>query len=79
MAGTASVAELIAELRRLGVGGDAFADAFSRARYGPLGGASVAADDAWRELRRVISVLRGRIGPGRRIRGFLAIRSLRSG
>jgi len=79
VAGTASVAEVTAELRRLGVGGDAFAAAFSRARYGPPEVASIAADDTWRELRRVISILRSRLGPGRRIRGFLALRSLRNG
>ena len=71
VAATASVAELVAELRRLGVGSDAFAAAFSRARYGPPAGAAAAADDTRRELRRVISILRGRLGPGRRIRGFL--------
>jgi len=76
---TASVVELGTELRRLGVGSDAFAAAFSRARYGPPAGARPAADDTLRELRRVISVLRSRIGPGKRIRGFLALRSLRSG
>ncbi len=79
IAATASVTELGAELRRLGVGSDAFAAAFSRARYGPPAGAPAAANDTRRELRRVISILRSRIGPGRRIRGFLAIRSLRSG
>lgn len=76
---TASVAELVAELRRLGVGSDAFAAAFSRARYGPPATARQAADDTRRELRRVVSILRSRLGPGRRIRGFLTLRSLRSG
>ena len=79
VAGTASVAELVVELRSLGVGTDAFAAAFSRARYGPLTGAEGAARDTRRELRRVLSILRARLGPGRRIRGFLAVRSLRSG
>jgi len=79
VAATASVAELAAELRRLGVGSDAFAAAFSRARYGPPAGARAAADDTRRELRRVISILRSRLGPGKRIRGFFALRSLRDG
>ncbi len=79
IAATASVAELRLELKRLGVGSDAFAAAFSRARYGPPAGAQAAANDTRRELQRVISILRSRIGPGRRIRGFLALRSLRGG
>jgi len=79
VAGTASVAELVVELRGLGVGSDAFAAAFSRARYGPLAGAEGAAKDTRRELRRVLSILRSRLGPGRRILGLLAVRSLRSG
>ena len=74
---SASVTELVLELRRLGVGSDAFAAAFSRARYGPPAGAARAADETRRELRRVISLLQGRLGPGRRIRGFLTLRSLR--
>ena len=32
-----------------------------------------------RELARILSLLRTRLGPGRRIRGFLTVRSLRSG
>jgi transglutaminase-like putative cysteine protease len=78
VAGTASVAELAVELRSLGVGSDAFAAAFSRARYGPLAGAAAAADDTRKELRRVLAILRTRLGPRRRIRGFLAVRSLRA-
>jgi transglutaminase-like putative cysteine protease len=78
VAGTASITELVVELRRLGVGSDAFAAAFARARYGPPSGASGAADDTRRELRRVLSMLRTRLGPGRRIRGFLTVRSLRA-
>jgi len=79
VSGAASVAELAAELKRLGVGSDAFAAAFSRARYGPSADTWEAADDTLRELRRLISILRSRIGPGKRIRGFLTVRSLRSG
>jgi transglutaminase-like putative cysteine protease len=79
VAPSASVGDLVVELRRLGVGSDAFAAAFSRARYGPPAGAATAAAETRRELRRVLALLRARIGPGRRIRGFLAVRSLRSG
>lgn len=77
VAGTASVGDLVVELRRLGVGGDAFAAAFTRARYGPPTGAAAAVNDACRELQRVISALRSRLGPGKRIRGFFSLRSLR--
>ena len=73
----APMTELAAELRRLGVASDGFAAAFSRARYGPAAGAAAAADDARRELERVLALLRDRLGPGRRVRGFLALRSLR--
>ena len=73
----APMTELAAELRRLGVASDGFAAAFSRARYGPAAGAAAAADDARRELERVLALLRDRLGPGRRVRGFLAVRSLR--
>ena len=48
---SASVDELVLELRRLGVGSDAFAAAFSRARYGPPAGAARAADETRKELR----------------------------
>jgi transglutaminase-like putative cysteine protease len=78
VSGTASVAELVVELRSLGVGSDAFAAAFARARYGPPADAAGAAEDTRRELRRVLSILRARLGPGRRIRGFFALRSLRA-
>jgi hypothetical protein len=75
---SASVSELGLELRRLGVSSDAFAAAFARARYGPPAGAARAADETRTELRRVISLLRVRLGAGRRVRGFLTVRSLRS-
>lgn len=76
---SASVDELAAELRRLGVASDAFAAAFARARYGPPARAMRAADDTELELRRVLGLLRARLGPGRRWRGFFAVRSLRRG
>ena len=76
---SASVHQLSLELRARGVGTDAFAAAFARARYGPPASAAVAADETRRELGRILSLLRTRLGPGRRIRGFLTVRSLRGG
>lgn len=73
----AGVAALRRELARLGVRADGFAAAFSRARYGPPDAAAIAAADARRELADVLASLRDRLGPGRRARGFLAVRSLR--
>jgi len=65
------------ELAPFGVAADGFARAFARARYGPPPGAAAAAHDAQRELAAVLHALRARLGPGRRLRGFLALRSLR--
>lgn len=73
------MSQLVVELRALGVGSDAFAGAFSRARYGPPAVAGAAAEQTRAELRKVLSVLRERLGPGRRLRGFFAVRSLRRG
>ena len=56
-----------------------FARAFDRARYGPPATAERAADELRRELHRILGNLRGRLGPGRRARGFFRLRSLRSG
>ncbi len=72
------VFELATELTGFGVGSAAFEAAFSRARYGPLDGAAAAADEARVEVRSVIAALRRRLGPARRVRGFLALKSLRS-
>ncbi len=76
---SAPVSQLVVELRALGVGSDAFASAFSRARYGPPTVAAAAADQTRAELRKVLAVLRERLGPGKRLRGFFAVRSLRKG
>ncbi len=73
----APIWQLTAELQALGVAGNGFATAFARARYGPLEGADAASGLARAELRNVISALRRRLGPGRRLKGFLAVRSLR--
>ena len=74
---SAPVSQLVVELRALGVGSDAFAGAFSRARYGPPAVAAAAAEQTRAELRKVLSVLRERLGPGKRLRGFLSMQSLR--
>lgn len=79
LAATAAIGELATELRRLGVASEGFADAFSRARYGPAAGAAAAAGEARREASRVLDRLRDRLGPGQRARGFLTLRSLRGG
>jgi len=79
VATSAPVSQLVVELRERGVGSDAFARAFSRARYGPPAVAAGAADQTRAELQKLLSVLRERLGPGRRLRGFLAVRSLRRG
>ncbi len=76
---SAPVWQLATELQALGVASNAFTTAFARARYGPLEGAQLASDQARAELRTVISALRDRLGHGRRLRGFLSVRSLRRG
>ncbi len=73
----APIWQLTTELQALGVTGGGFATAFARARYGPVDGAEAASELARAELRKVIAALRERLGPGRRVRGFLAVRSLR--
>jgi hypothetical protein len=75
----AAIGEVSTELRRFGVASQGFAEAFSRARYGPMEGAAAAAGDARREAGRVLDRLRDRLGPGKRARGFLTLRSLRGG
>ncbi len=69
--------QLTTELQALGVPGNGFATAFSRARFGPPEGADEASGQTRGELRTVIGALRHRLGPGRRLRGFFAVRSLR--
>jgi protein-glutamine gamma-glutamyltransferase len=74
----ASVRELAGTVEsRLGVSARAFATAFARARYGPPEGAVEAVADARRELRLVLRALRSQLSPRRRLRGYLALRSLR--
>ena len=63
--------------RRAGVSARAYVESAGRARYGPPAGAGAAAREARRELRALLRVLRGRLSPRLRLRGYLAIRSLR--
>jgi transglutaminase-like putative cysteine protease len=61
----------------LGVDGRRFAAAAGAARYGPPPGVEAAARRARRELRSLLRALRKRLTAGERLRGWLAIRSLR--
>jgi hypothetical protein len=63
--------------RQAGISARAYVDAAGRARYGPPGGAPAAAREARRELRRLLQLVRERLSPRRRLRGWLALRSLR--
>jgi protein-glutamine gamma-glutamyltransferase len=63
--------------RHLGVPTGAFAEAYTRARYGPPARAVAAAHEMRRELRTVLRVLREELGTPRRLRGALSLRSLR--
>ena len=72
-----SISDVRREAERFGVAADAFATAFARARYGPAETAGRAAADARREVAVVVRALRERLGPGRRLRGLLTLRSLR--
>jgi hypothetical protein len=63
--------------RTLGISGVALAEAHARARYGPPPGALEAARSARAELRTLRGVLREVLGPRRRLRGALSLRSLR--
>jgi transglutaminase-like putative cysteine protease len=63
--------------RQAGISARAYVDAAGRARYGPPGGAAAAAREARRELRRLLHLLRERLSPRRRLRGWVALRSLR--
>jgi hypothetical protein len=63
--------------QRVGVSAHAYAAAAGRARYGPPAGAAAAARDARRELKSLLRVVRARLTPRLRLRGYLATRSLR--
>jgi hypothetical protein len=72
--------EELRELVRLELGRDArpFADALAEARFGPPELSSAAAARARRELRTLIRSLRSGLGRTARLRGLLALRSLRA-
>ncbi|HEY7793031.1 MAG TPA: transglutaminaseTgpA domain-containing protein [Gaiellaceae bacterium] len=61
-----------------GADGRRFADALAQARFGPGGEAAQAARRARRELRALLRVLRRRLGLTARLRGLVALRSLRA-
>jgi transglutaminase-like putative cysteine protease len=65
--------------RELGVDGRAFSAAAGAARYGPPDGVDLAEARTRRELRLVLRVVRRRLGTVDRLRGWLAVRSLRRG
>jgi hypothetical protein len=79
VAPAATPAEL-RELVRLEFGMDArsFADALAEARFGPAGGSGGAAVRARRELRSLLRLLRRRLGRPARLRGLVALKSLRT-
>lgn len=61
----------------IGVPATALVDAIAHARFGPPERAARGAAEARRELHRVLELARERLGPGRRLRGILSVRSLR--
>ena len=80
---TVPVSATPAELRllieqTLHVDARGFAGALSAARFGPPDQAEDAARRARRELRSLLSLVRRRLTTAQRVRGFVALRSLRS-
>jgi hypothetical protein len=62
----------------LGADARPFADALAEARFGPPAAAANAAARARRELRKLLRVVRRRVGRPARLRGLVALRSLRA-
>ena len=62
----------------LGADGQRFAAALAEARFGPPESSSEAAAQAHRELRALLRVIRHGLGRTARLRGFVALRSLRA-
>ncbi len=62
----------------LGADGRRFAAAVSEARFGPSAGAAAAASRARRELRALLRTIRRGLGRPARLRGLVALRSLRT-
>ncbi len=63
---------------QLGIDARPFAAAVEEARYGPPGRSSAAAAAARRELRALLRVIRRSLSPRQRLRGYVALRSLRA-
>ncbi len=66
----------VAAERAIGVPSGALIDAVARARFASPAQATQGAVDARRELRHLLGLARERLGPARRLRGALSIRSL---
>ena len=62
----------------LGADGRRFSEALAEARFGPSEGSAAAAARSRRELRKLLHELRRHLGRGARMRGLLALRSLRT-
>ena len=79
VAASATPAELHELVRsELGADGRPFARALAEARFGPPDGSAAAATSARGELRRLLHQLRRGLGRPARLRGLLALRSLRT-
>ena len=78
--GASATPEELHELVRseLGADGRPFARALAEARFGPPDGSAAAATSARRELRTLLRQLRHGLGRLARLRGLLALRSLRT-
>jgi transglutaminase-like putative cysteine protease len=77
--GASATPDELRELVRIELGRDAqgFADALAEARFGPPAASREAADLVRRELRTLLRSLRRSLGRSARVRGLLALRSLR--
>ena len=79
VAPSATPEELQALVRaHLGIDAGPFARAVAQARYGPPAGSGAAASLARRELRSLLRAIRRSIGRFQRLRGYVALRSLRT-
>lgn len=78
--GPSATPEDLNELVRaeLGADGRPFARALAEARFGPPSGSAAAATRARNELRGLLRLVRHRLGRPARLRGLIAIRSLRT-
>ncbi len=78
--GSSTTPEELHELVRaeLGADGRPFARALAEARFGPPSSSAAAATSARKELRKLLRLVRHRLGRPARLRGLVAIRSLRT-